>query len=193
MLVLGAVALAMLVAGRARAEFTITFAQQGANVVATGTGSIDLTDLILAATFNISPEVAPQDALIAIGPFVSGTGEYTGISGPASFGPGISKAADSSTGSTAFRITNGDAINIGFGYTSGSVFTSSATFSTTTISGLGLTPGTYTYTWGSGADADDVKVIIPSAVPEPGSLSLFGVGALAMLGVRHWRKRKQTA
>jgi hypothetical protein len=70
-------------------------------------------------------------------------------------------------------------------------FTSSATWAGTTISGLGLAPGTYKWTWGSGANADDIKVVIPSATPEPGSLALLGMGVAGMVAYG-WRRRKHS-
>jgi hypothetical protein len=61
------------------------------------------------------------------------------------------------------------------------------------ISGLGLTPGTYTWTWGSGATADSLEVNIPSdpsAVPAPSSLTLAGTALFTVLGYFGWRRVK---
>jgi hypothetical protein len=77
------------------------------------------------------------------------------------------------------------------GYTSGSSLSDSDTFDSTTISALGLTPGTYTYTWGSGGNADSLTVDIQGAAPEPGTVCLLSVGVLA-LALNGVRMRKRT-
>jgi hypothetical protein len=79
-----------------------------------------------------------------------------------------------------------------FGYISDTPIMSSAIWANTTINGLGLAPDTYEWTWGSGATAEDIKVIIPSAVPEPASLTLLGLGAAGLLGYG-WRRRRAAA
>jgi hypothetical protein len=62
-------------------------------------------------------------------------------------------------------------------YTSGAAISDSSTWNSTTISGLGMTPGTYVWTWGSGATADSFTVVV---APEPASLTLFGIGVLSL-------------
>jgi hypothetical protein len=64
-------------------------------------------------------------------------------------------------------------------------------FSNNTLDTLGLTPGTYTYTWGAGAVADSIVVNISdaalSATPEPSTafLGITGIGAaIAFLRLR---------
>jgi hypothetical protein len=46
------------------------------------------------------------------------------------------------------------------GYTSGDPISSTQTFSGQTFTSLGLTPGTYDYTWGSGINEDSFEVVI---------------------------------
>ena len=58
-----------------------------------------------------------------------------------------------------------------------------------TISGLGITPGTYTWTWGSGATADYFTLTTATAaVPEPGT---FAWAALGFVGVGFVALRKK--
>jgi hypothetical protein len=66
------------------------------------------------------------------------------------------------------------------GYVSGTDFSSSSTFDGLTLAELGVTPCVYTYSWGSGPDADSLTVNI--GVPEPSTLDLAGIAALASLG-----------
>jgi len=57
-----------------------------------------------------------------------------------------------------------------------------------TFASMGLTPGSYTWSWGSGLNADSFTLNIvatPAGVPESGSTAfsmLLGLGALALLG-----------
>jgi hypothetical protein len=62
------------------------------------------------------------------------------------------------------------------------------TFSGKTFSSLGLTPGTYTYTWGTGGPDHTLTVQI-GPVPEPSSALVAGFGALAGLGA--WARRRR--
>ena len=78
----------------AQAGYTVTLQQVGPNVVATGSGAIDLTGLTFNSSTSSSPEIHPADWLGAVqvcnihtGPPSSSVDTYLGaLSGPTSFG-----------------------------------------------------------------------------------------------------------
>src|SRR5215469_12727821 len=80
-----AAALALSAAGIARAStFTVTLAQNGPDVVATGTGSIDLTGLSSFGSFPFNNEMYPNHGIIGVGPTTT-KDTYSGLSGPSGF------------------------------------------------------------------------------------------------------------
>ena len=72
-------------------------------------------------------------------------------------------------------------------YVPGTAFTSTATFANKTISALGVTPGDYVFTWGTGANADSFT--ITTNVPEPSTWTLLGLGAGGLV----WRRQRPCA
>jgi hypothetical protein len=82
-------------------------------------------------------------------------------------------------------------IIVPFRYVSGSSLSGTSTFDGATIATLGLTPGSYVYTWGSGVDADGITVNI-SGVPEPSTWAMMGLG-FASLGVVACGARRRTS
>jgi hypothetical protein len=199
LLLLTALALLLGGVGQARAEFIITFSQDGNDVKATGTGSLNLAGLVHTGTSpSGSVFVNPSEAFLSLG-LASTIAVYEGstLSGPRSFSTQDTGGESASFGTgLAFHIFGGNtppSLSVDSSYTSGDSLMSGATWNNTTISGLHLKPGTYTYTWGTGANADDLKVVIPSAttsVPEPSTLTLLCIGSLGLLGYG-WRRRKQ--
>ena len=78
------------------------------------------------------------------------------------------------------------------GYVSGATLSATATWDGQTLSTLGLNPGTYVYTWGSGPTADSltVDVVSPQAVPEPTTLWVALIGGVAIFAhCRHGRRK----
>jgi hypothetical protein len=174
----------VVLAPRAQAQslFTIDITQQGSDVVATGTGSFDTTDLTIS---GLIPGTV-SFVFAAAGDVNLGSGGWTyyGVpSGPSSFGDGGYVDASSSTGGDA-GIYGGDVV-VPTDYVSDTPFSNSATWDSNTLSGLGLTLGSYTWTWGSGSDAGELVVNVgDEAVPEPASLALFGVGVFGLAALR---------
>jgi hypothetical protein len=61
------------------------------------------------------------------------------------------------------------------------------TFNNETLASLGVTPGTYEWTWGTGLPNQNFTLIIGAAgVPDGGStVSLLGFGLLGLAALRH--------
>jgi hypothetical protein len=163
----------------ANAIVTVNINEVGGNVIATASGTLDLTGLTFVGDFGLSQQIQGSDAYVGVG---SGSVDgYSGLSGPAAFGAGGPVASSISTGD-GFGL-NGSLFGIPYvfvpdGYVSGAALLSSATWSTATFASLGLTPGQYIYT---GDRLDSVIINIgPGGVPEPTTwaMMLIGFGAI---------------
>ena len=147
--------------------FTITINEVGSNVVMTGSGTLNITDLTTVAT-NQGPMggagLGTSSATFILGSVGSFFDEYSGFTTvPSNFGSGGGASATSSTGDVMGVIWQGappSHLIVPTGYTSGTYITGSQTFNSQTFSSLGLTPGTYTYTWGTGPNADSINVVV---------------------------------
>lgn len=178
------------------AEFIVTFEQSGGNVVATGSGTINLAALSLFGVVNEMPGVHGDYGYAWLGVWPSGGFSiepvYDGLSGPRSFGPSgdVEVNASDASGDLIGIYGYNQELVVPSGYVSGASLSDSTTWDNTTISGLGLTPGTYTWTWGSGPTADSFVLVIGSAaVPEPSGMILLGP-AIGAIGVGTWSRRR---
>lgn len=70
------------------------------------------------------------------------------------------------------------------GYVSGSLLSTTTTYANHTFASLAVTPGVYTWSWGSGRSADFLQLVI--GVPEPGTVGLLAAGLL-LIG---WRRKR---
>ena len=181
----------------AQAGYIVDLTQQGSNVVASGSGAIDLTGLSFFLTLNEAAFIGPSTALVYAGPAfpdLSAVDEYTGITGPRSFGSGSESFPSSGSGDLV-GIENGvsvaDALFVPTGYVSGNPLSGASTYDNQTFSSLGATPGTYKWTWGSGAN-QNFTLVIGTAVPEPSTwaMMLLAFGGLGFIGHRSARRRR---
>lgn len=178
--------------------YVITLTQQGSNVVAAGSGSFDLTGLTLDyTTVSVPSNMEPDAAYIGLGPtsFVVSLDAYSGFTGPTNFG--IGTVASAATGSGDWVGIWGDPVAYGApmfwvpsGYASGTALSNTATYDSATFASLGLTPGTYVWTWGAGAEQSfTLQIGNAVGVPEPAALGTFGLGLLLIGGFMGLRRR----
>ncbi|MGH7103203.1 MAG: PEP-CTERM sorting domain-containing protein [Acetobacteraceae bacterium] len=178
----------------AQADYVVTLTQVGSNVVATGSGTIDLTGLSPDGGGSSEAGVEPSAAGINTGPPIfAASSFYTGYTGPASFGSGGQTSASSGSGDIVGIGAFGVDLVVPSGYVSDSALSDTSTYDGATFASLGVTPGTYTWTWGSGpADGNFTLDVKTTAVPEPGSLALLGIGLLG-LGLVGFASRRRMA
>src|SRR5262249_17695709 len=113
---------------------------------------------------------------------------YTGFTGPTSFGSGFFFFPNTGSGDTVGIDAQsfGGLLAVPPGYLSGAALSGSITFSSSTFASLGVTPATYTWTWGTGLPNQNFTLRIAAAgVPDGGStVTLFGVALLGLVAFR---------
>jgi hypothetical protein len=145
----------------AQAGYIVILQQVGSDVVATGSGAIDLTGLSLLDIAGGSHAViVPNAANVQTGPSGLELFKYSGFSGPTNFGSGGQTVSSSGTGDFVGISGTEGFLWLPFAYVSGSPLSDSATYDGATFSSLGVTPGTYEWTWGPGDDQNFTLEIV---------------------------------
>ena len=179
----------MQISAPANATYTVTVERVGNNVVETGSGSLDLTDLTLGGTVTDEPpRISGNFGEIFLGAGAPSTAVdyYRGYSGPFHFGTGPVFYADIGAGNIVGLAADAGTMFVPHGYVSGTALgTSTATWNNATTDSLGLAAGSYVWTWGVGAHADSFELQI---IPEPDTLALLGLTGLGA-GVMAYRRR----
>jgi hypothetical protein len=182
-----ALALSVAAVSGARAAYVVTFREVGADVIATGGGSLNLAGLTLQES---RAGIAAVDG--SVGAEVTGPArstcfdQYVGATGPESFGVGGIVKADEGHGDIVGVQGNSEpglsGVAVPDSYRSGDPLSDHSTYRNKTFDTLGIVEGTYIYRFGAGANADSFTVQIGPAVPEPASWALLGIG-FASLGL----------
>ena len=169
----------------AQAGYTVTLLQVGTDVVATGSGAIDLNGLtFITSVDNDNPAIQAGLGLIGTGPFASSVDAYQGFTGPTDFGSGAGALPNTASGDLVGISSGARALYVPLGYVSGTTLSDSMTFDNATFASLGVTPGTYVWSWGTGLPNQNFTLIIPG-VPDGGStISLLGCALLGLAALR---------
>jgi hypothetical protein len=172
----------------AKAAFTFYLQQVGPDVVITGSGTIDTAGLPIFRLGDATAGLVPNEGIANGGPLTMVSSNiFSGVTGPSAFGTGNSTDASSGSGDAVgvvgggfFPGPPGSDLTLPGGYVSGTALSDTDTYVGQTFATLGFTPGTYTYTFGTGPTADSL-VVTSAGVPEPASLGLLSLGGLTLL------------
>lgn len=189
------VAMALLAPIANATPYVAKLVQQGNDVIATGSGAFDLTGLAYHSVTPAFPAIDPFHAGIILGFPSPSLDVYTGITGPTSIGNGSPRFANGGSGDTiGFEGSTFDfgdpVIAVPSGYLSGAALSSTAAWDNATFASLGVTPGRYVWTWGTGPEQSfTLEVGNAVGVPEPATLGMFGLGALLIGAFAGLRRR----
>jgi hypothetical protein len=152
--------------------FTVTIQEVGSDVVMEASGSLNINDLIfVSSSTSGGAGLGVNTATFIMGTNGTNFSAYSGFtSTPTSFGTGGGLGSSSSSGDifgVIYQMTPPYQLVVPSGYTTGTIISSTQTFTGQTFSSLGLTQGTYVYSWGSGANADSINVVIGGGGPTP--------------------------
>ena len=140
-------------------SFAVSFTQSGPDVVLSYSGALDLTGLVYVQdTTSGSGGVGVTSASFGIGPTGSiNISLYTGatFSHPANFGPGGGGPGGAASGTGSyFGVFTGVlpvySLVVPTGYVSGTNISGTTTLPSSSFASLGMTIGTYNYSWGAG-------------------------------------------
>ena len=176
-------------AQRAEASMLLRVTQEGGDVVVTGSGSINLSGLTFVENrTNFSNLFTATQLFVGPQTDAGSVSIWSGLSGPASIGTDdfIIETPDASPAASfgaLFGIISNDfsgpagsgkpLLVLPLGYISGAALSGTSRYSGQSFSSLGLTPGTQTWTIGSGPSADTVQV-----TPVPAPLGFAGAAAV---------------
>ena len=186
---------AMAISAPAQAALTIDIQEVGPDVVATTSGSIDLTGLGFLGAYGVAASMEPSSAyFVSAGPLVvpfSVVELYSGLDGPPSFGENNGRGTPYSSGDTVYIDGGpGGFIGVPLGYISGSPLSATATFANESLASLELWQGIYEFTLPNDTVTFTIGGAAPAAVPEPATWAMMLLGFFALGGVMRAPRRK---
>ncbi len=190
------VAVVFLLAGAARqatAAVTINVTQTGGNVLFDAAGTLNTTDLNSFGYGFDHARVHPNARRFMLG-HAPGTRNFDIFRGftsvPGDFGTGDDLLATTGTGDrfgiSYFDFWDYDLLYVPRDFTGGSL-SATNTYAGASLASIGLTPGSYVWTWGTGVNADSLTLNI-KPIPAPGAILLGSIG----VGFVSWLRRRRS-
>jgi hypothetical protein len=175
----------------AHAVYTINIVETGANVVMTGSGSLNTTGLTFAATAAGCTDIRPDSLCIGSG-FSDQVAQNALTPALTGFATAGQFNDDARTGDSVFIFSRD--LFVPSTYVSGSPLSSSSTFNGRTFASMGLTLGTRTLTLPNNdtivINITNVPPTITTPVPTLGQYGIMALASLmAMVGM--WMSRRR--
>lgn len=185
-------ALMALAGGPLSAALIFTMGEVGSDVVLTASGSANTSTLGYGYPVGLNlPSINTAQASFLVGPADGASLIFFGdafASAPERFGALNMQIVATEGSGTMAGIINNQALMLPYGYESGATVAGSALFANQSFESLGVTPGSYVWTWGSGDNMDSLTLHI-GMVPEPGAYAvLTSAGVLAFVLARRLRR-----
>ena len=153
---------------------TITMVESGGDIIMSGSGNVNLSSLTFSGyTANGKSEANPSIGLILGNALFNDIDVYIGItSGPSSYGSGGASSPSSyNSGLEQLGIGyNFTGIVVPANYVSNDLISAYNVYNSATFASKGYTPGTYTWTWGSGSLVLQIGPVVtptPTSTPTP--------------------------
>src|SRR6266480_1332025 len=137
-LTLFGIAVTSLFCVRPAQAYTVTLDQVGSNVVANGSGAINLTGLTFRISGADNPGIVPSLGVISTGPFASSIDVYQGFTGPTNFGSGAGALPNTASGDFVGISGVGLELFVPLNYISGAALSGSMPFHHATFASLGV-------------------------------------------------------
>ncbi|MEM7147384.1 MAG: hypothetical protein AAF591_19875 [Verrucomicrobiota bacterium] len=176
----------------------VTVTESGGDVIFSAMGTLNIDALSLDTSGDSIAGVVPSFAMGMDSEFSLGADPassldvdfYVGLTAlGGALGPGTAAVFPTSGTGDRFGISLGNEVRVPDGFVSGGTINATSVFGATDFATIGLTQGTYVWSWGNAGTADQITVNI---VPEP-SVVVF-VGAFCFgLGVVRARRRNGSA
>ena len=166
------------------ADFVFDVRQVGADVSVTGSGSMDLDGLIFGFNGVDGSRIIPSLPLVVVGPTGSNSIDVffaDTFDSPFDFGIGDEIVADFGMGDLFGVDFSG--IGLPPGYISNSILFGSSVYNDQTFDTLGITPGTYVWTFETNNITNTIT-LNANVIPEPVSIFVLGFLSAAVLSRR---------
>ena len=142
----------------------IKITESGGDVIVSAVGSMNIAGLTFLETSSTAQGINSSSSFLEVstGPIDL----YQSISGPSSFGTGNFTFPSSGSGDRFGIRFGASSLAVPAGYVSGTSLAGTSIFTGKSFAQLGLVPGYYTWTWGSGNNADSLTIKVADA-PTP--------------------------